>query len=791
MAKQPEHRFQTPAALIEALLTGDVGEISEESSRAVTVAMAKASSAADDAKTGTEDTAAIWSSLATSPESIVPKRQALSGSSVHFKPNKTLFYAGGGTLGLGVVILILWLLIGRGSTHVSDTPETARNESAATPVAKHEDPPGKPSVSPAALEQVKEVVQMLRKLNPAYDGTHKPTFENDAVIGLEFPSDKVADLTPLKSLPKLKYLTCKGKPAAVNLLTDLTPLKGLALEALDIRYTQVSDLKPLQGMPLKKLQVSSTPIANIEALRGLALAEFACKNTEILDLAPVREMPLQQLSLDFKLWRDQPILQGIKTLQTINDVPASAFWAKAAAAQAEFEQWSAKVAGVPWPKQVEEVREEMKRRNPGFDGKLEPFIVNNAVAELTFLSDEIKDISPVRALTALMKLNCQGSAPGKGKLTDLGPLTGLRLTVLFCSNTHVAELSPLRSLPLTQLMANSTPIADLTPLRGMPLTLLSVQATKIKDIGPLAGMPLKTLRIGQTAVADLSPLTGMALDTLGCPGTPVSNLTPLQKLPLKYLNVANTKVTDLIALQGVPLEELILVNARLSDLTPLQNIPLKKIQFNFNPWRDADALRAIKTLVTINNQPKEVVWKARDAFDAWCKEVAAMKPDDQEMAVVAELKKRNPGFDSPVTRQDFKGVITVFEFPTDKVVDIAPVRALPALKRLSIAGSGPGKGVLADIWPLKGLSIVYLNADNTRVADLTPLRALPLEYLYLSGAPVLNLNPIRGLSLKEIGWDKFQPQRDLTILRSFATLQKINGEPAAEFLDKATAKKGE
>src|SRR5205823_5312759 len=125
---------------------------------------------------------------------------------------------------------------------------------------------------------------------------------------------------------------------------------------------------------------------------------------------------------------------------------------------------------------------------------------------------------------------------------------------------------------------------------------------------------------------------------------------------------------------------------------------------------------------TINQTPNGAVWKSRDAFDAWCKEVAALAPEAQEKAVAAELKERNPGFDGVVTSAIDKGVLTSLQFQADKVVDLAPVRALAGLKSLSCAGSGKGRGLLADLWPLKGMSLVSLNLDHTRVINLNPLR---------------------------------------------------------------------
>src|SRR5204862_2272104 len=95
----------------------------------------------------------------------------------------------------------------------------------------------------------------------------------------------------------------------------------------------------------------------------------------------------------------------------------------------------------------------LKELNPGFDGKVTPTIANGVVTGLQFKTDEVDDVSPVRALTGLVKLECPGTFLKNGKLSDLTPLRGLRLTHLSCEENPIADLSPLRGMPLTILTA--------------------------------------------------------------------------------------------------------------------------------------------------------------------------------------------------------------------------------------------------------------------------------------------------------------------------------------------------
>jgi len=65
------------------------------------------------------------------------------------------------------------------------------------------------------------------------------------------------------------------------------------------------------------------------------------------------------------------------------------------------------------------------------------------------------------------------------------------------------------------------------------------------------------------------------------------------------------------------------------------------------------------------------------------------------------------------------------------------------------------------------------------VSDLTPLRGLGINDLNIKRTRVTDLTPIKGLPLKQLGFD-YRPDR-AEFLRSFAALEVINDEPAAEF----------
>ena len=186
-----------------------------------------------------------------------------------------------------------------------------------------------------AEQQVEAVAQKLQELNPEFDGKVNPTIENGVVVGLEFLTDKVTDITPIRALKDLKTLKCCGTPSAKRMLSDLSPLNGMKLTELFFWHTKVADLSPLQGMPLTHLDFWNSLVFDLTPLKDMKLTGLQCAQTQITDLSPLSGMPLKGLICDFKPERDGEILRSIKTLESINSKPAAEFWKEVDAPQAE------------------------------------------------------------------------------------------------------------------------------------------------------------------------------------------------------------------------------------------------------------------------------------------------------------------------------------------------------------------------------------------------------------------------------------------------------------------------
>jgi len=248
----------------------------------------------------------------------------------------------------------------------------------------------------------------------------------------------------------------------------------------------------------------------------------------------------------------------------------------------------------PVSQPVQAVAARLMELNAGFDGHVTPTIVNDEVVELQFNADQVKDISPITALTSLRTLVCAGSARGSSPLADLSPLRGMALQSLDCANTQVV---------------------DLTPLRGLPLTRLNILGTQVMDLSPLAGLPLERLNCARTRAANLAPLTSMPLTELYVQETPVTDLSPLRGMPLKHLNFSSTQITDLSPLQGMNLLSLYCDATQVTDVSPLVGMPLERLNWrgcDQTSARHQDVVRAIRTLEVIDSLPADEFWRVID-----------------------------------------------------------------------------------------------------------------------------------------------------------------------------------
>jgi serine/threonine protein kinase/Leucine-rich repeat (LRR) protein len=571
-----------------------------------------------------------------------------------------------------------------------------------------------------ATQQVAQVVAKLRELNPQFDGRVTRKIADGKVTELGFSTAAVRDISPVAALRTLQRLTVApvGGTNVAGQLADLAPLRGMWLTALwcqnnpvsDLRplrgqplsvltcgNTQVMDLSPLRGMPLTVLSCDHTDVSSLAALEGMQLQTLWCHKTKVTDLAMLTNMPLRELRCDYLAARDGELLKSIPTLQRINGETTTMFWlrevgAKSAtpravskgaprAAKQSQTRTPAATSGLSGKQMLQRFIARMKEANPGFSGAVQPTFEGEQLTEVTFTTETVSDLSPVRDLTGLKVVRCI-SPDVSGKVVKLAPLSGLPIKGLDCQGNRVTDLTPLKTtaltslqldnnpftdlrglegLRLTALCCTNAPISDLKPLAGMPLTSLSLAGTKVSDLSPLKRAPLTTLGVGQTEVSDLTPLRGMKLSVLVLDGSKVSDLAPLRGMPLSVLSLAKTAVTSLGSLKGTPLASLNISGTRISDLTPVRGCPITSLYME-------------GTQIT-------------------------------SLTLVSDM------------------ALTVLHCGSNRISELLPLRD-KALTSLRVNDTA-----IKDLVPLRRMPLTELWIQNTKITDLSPLRAMPLQVL--------------------------------------------------------------
>jgi serine/threonine protein kinase/Leucine-rich repeat (LRR) protein len=449
----------------------------------------------------------------------------------------------------------------------------------------------------------------------------------------------LANFKDCKGLTELYLFNTQVSDAGLVHFQDckaLTRLNLAGTKVSNVGLAYFKDCKELTYLHLDRTPVGDAGLANF---KGMRLTELYIDNTATTDLTPLQGMPLADIRLTPKnITKGLDILRDMKGLKTIGiqwdqSWPAAEFWERYD--KGEFGKPTApftdadvkRIAALPAAEQVEEVRKELMKRNPGFDGEITHKIEGDVVTELRFVpvkgQDAVIDLSPVRALaglTSLHLLDCYG-------LGDLAPLKGLPLTRLWIGggggDVQVRDLEPLQGMRLNQLALMRSCVRDLEPLKGMPLThLILPYSRQVRNLEPLKGMPLPTLNIdGCDQIEDFTPLIGMPLTRLWIGGTQIRDLESLKGMKLTFLNLFHTRVRDLEPLKGMPLKSLLISDTGATDLSSLKGMPLEDIRLTpKNITQGLDILRDMKTLTTIGTSfETDKAWPAAEFWERYDK----------------------------------------------------------------------------------------------------------------------------------------------------------------------------
>jgi hypothetical protein len=456
-------------------------------------------------------------------------------------------------------------------------------------------------VNPEIFEPLCRLIERLHAKKPD-DRPATAQEVADLLAGL------LADVHQGRSRPADGTSAQKGpaRQAGLTRRRWLGAVAALALLCVGLGLGEVTGVTNLRGTVIRLFSPEGTLVVEVDD-PGVSVAVDG--GDVVISGAGAKEVRLKpgqykvQASKDGKLVRQELVTvnrNGRQIVRISQEAPP------VTAAEA----WEKSVAALPVENQVEAVERRLRELNPEFRGHVESGIRDGKVWGLGFLSDRVTDISPVRALEGLESLDCSGSAPRKGRLSDLTPLRGLRLKLLSCVESQVSDLEPLRGMPLEILHCRGTGVDSLPPLEGMKLVSLTTQGTPVSDLSPLRGMPLKWLDLCEVRnVTSLAPLEGMPLEYLNVTGTALSNLDSVTSLKsLRWLILDGTRITTLEPLRPLRLEQISFLHTGVTDLTPLQGMPLKKLRLDYRP--DCEKfVRSFKGLESINDKPAGVFWK--------------------------------------------------------------------------------------------------------------------------------------------------------------------------------------
>ncbi len=381
-----------------------------------------------------------------------------------------------------------------------------------------------------AEEQVKAVAKKLQEINPGFDGTETHKFENGVVTELQFVTDHVTDISPLRAIAGLKMLECSGSGHGPGKLSDLSPLQGMKLvkfrcefttvsdlsplrgaplTELNCKWTAVTDLAPLQGMPLTKLECQHSKVSTLSPLQGMHLAYIDCGGTAVSHLSPLQGMPLRELRCGPSQVSDLAPLKGmpldalfcygtnvsdLTPLDGVNLTEARFTPQNIAKGMNVIRQMkSLQVIGIS--NEIKFPADDFwKKYDAGEFGK--PLAAANLSLDDPAFQKWIKDVAALPAEGQVKEVvkKLQEHNPGyDGKEThkiENGAVAELKF-----NSDNVSNILPVRALAgLSRFDCSGdrrkAKLSDLSALRGMPLTVLFCNGNPVVDLSPVAGASL-------------------------------------------------------------------------------------------------------------------------------------------------------------------------------------------------------------------------------------------------------------------------------------------------------------
>jgi internalin A len=178
-------------------------------------------------------------------------------------------------------------------------------------------------------------------------------------------------------------------------------------------------------------------------------------------------------------------------------------------------------------------------------------LVDDRVKKVTSLTIENEQISDLRPLAIVTKLEFLHLSNNRNRIDYLQPLSGLTdLNWLALPNNRISDLRPLSRLnKLTYINLSSKRISDLHPLSELKkLSFVVLTDNQISDLQPLSSLNnLGTIYLDKNRVSDVKPLTTLSksLFQLNLNSNHISDIQPLAALTrLEQLHIRNNPIAQ-------------------------------------------------------------------------------------------------------------------------------------------------------------------------------------------------------------------------------------------------------
>jgi eukaryotic-like serine/threonine-protein kinase len=405
---------------------------------------------------------------------------------------------------------------------------------------------------------------------------------------------------------RLRDLPIEPEPPIEKRLTSRTD----GLLGLDLSLTSISDLQPLADMPLAELNLAGcNKVQSLVPLRNLPLVRLNLEGTSVADLSPLRGSRLESLNASRTL---------IANVSGLDHLPLRSFDCAHVPAL-DFSP----LQGLP----IESLRLDgtqvrdlaflqgmpLKFLSLGGCSDARNFQVLTTLRDLQVLvlprnleefpAEELASVQALQNHPSLRQITSRfmegmhaGSVGGKESFWKEWAADLAWLNKLRATGISTTLLSKLPD-GSWEVDIRDQPLRDLSCLTAAPISKLVLFNVPVSDLRPLAGMKLRWLDLRLTLVTDLAPLRQMPLRKLYLWRTKVEDFSALETLTeLELLDAPETELTDLSVIKSRQLNELRIGSTRVADLSPLAGLPLERLHCDNIPATDLRPLLQCPTL---------------------------------------------------------------------------------------------------------------------------------------------------------------------------------------------------